>query len=115
MLTYDPGNGKLRSKVEVEGELDEFGKVGVIAEYWNAYVTMVAHPGRVVATPCEGNEVKCWWMVDSVMAQPRLMLIKDSWLEDFQDTIQQYGRNLVRIGEPMVRANREMCEYRVVE
>ena len=113
MLTYDPGNGKLKSRVAVMEELDELGEVGIIGEYWKAYVTSVANPAKVKSTPCEGNEVKCPWMVDTVMAQPRLMVVRDSWLEEFPDTLNQYGRVLVKVGEPMQKGNGEMCEYRL--
>ena len=115
MLTYDPGNGMLKSKVEVMEELDEYGEVGIIGEYWKSYVLMVAHPERVKATPCEGNEAKCQWMIDTVMAQPRLMVVKDAWLDSFPDTMQQYGRTLIKVGDPVRKAYSEMCEYQLVK
>jgi len=94
-------------------ELKKLGKAGIIAEYWNSYICSVIDPDKIKATPNDKSGVRNWSMVDAVFKQDKIYLIKDCWLTSFPDTIEQFGRTLVKQGTPFNLANANLCRYKI--
>lgn len=89
--------GSLMPKADLVREFSRLGKTGIIADYWNSYGTSFADPDLIIATPFEhSGSVRNTSLADSVFAQPKIILIKDLWMDDFPDTISQFGRILIR-------------------
>jgi hypothetical protein len=87
----------LRPKAELVREFNRLGKTGIIADYWNSYGNSFADPDLIKATPFEhSGAVRNPGLVDSVFSQPKIILIKDMWMDDFPDTIIQFNRTLIR-------------------
>lgn len=87
----------LRPKADLVREFNRLGKTGIIADYWNSYGTSFADPDLIKATPFEhSGSVRNPSLVDSVFAQPKIILIKDLWMDDFPDSITQFSRTLIR-------------------
>jgi hypothetical protein len=89
--------GSFRPKADLVREFDRLGKTGIIADYWNSYGTSFANPDLVKATPFDNSfSVRKFSLVDSVFAQPKIIVIKDLWMDEFPDTLKQFGRTLIR-------------------
>jgi hypothetical protein len=87
----------LQPKADLVREFNRLGKTGIIADYWNSYGSSFATPGLIKATPFEhSGSVRNPGLADSVFAQPKIILIKDLWMDDFPDSITQFGRKLIR-------------------
>ena len=103
----------LTPMVKVVGEFQQLGNIGVIADYWNSYITSCTSPESIKATPHDQTlSVRNPEMVDEVFEQPNLYLIKDMWLDSFPDTINQFGRVLIKDGEQFNIGNCGVCKYR---
>lgn len=87
----------LKPKADLVREFNRLGKTGIIADYWNSYGTSFADPDLIKATPFEySGAVRNLSLADSVFAQPKIIVIKDLWMDDFPDTLTQFGRILIR-------------------
>lgn len=105
--------GTLQSKSETVRELEQLGSIGIIGDYWNAYIHSVTSPDKIKSTPYElSGSVRNLEIIDAVFEQERLFLIKDLWMNDFPDTLQQFGRTLIKSGEEFHLANSYLCAYR---
>ncbi len=102
-------------KYEEMKEFKRLGKAGIIAEYWNSYITAVAAPDKITATPNDKSYVRNTKMADSVFRQPDLYIIKDSWLDSFPDRIDQFGYRLQQSGKPFELGGASLCEYKVIK
>jgi len=89
---------RLASKYKIVKEFEKLGKVGLIAEYWNAYGSSFVNPDLIKATPHEKSHIRNWNYVDNVLAQEKIYFIRDMWLDSFPDQITQFGINFTRIG-----------------
>ena len=105
----------LKPRASFNNEYDALGNIGIIAEYWNAYVNSVTNPKKVAATPHQGCEIKNPSLIDSVFAKPKIFLIKDCWLAEYPDTLMQFNIKLVKNGKPFIKANSNFCEYKVLK
>ncbi|MCU0370179.1 MAG: hypothetical protein MUC31_02090 [Bacteroidales bacterium] len=86
-----------RSRAETALEFTQLGKTGIISDYWNSYSSSFADPDMIKATPYElSYSVRNLRLVDSVFAQPRIILIKDLWMDEFPDSLVQFDRTLIR-------------------
>jgi hypothetical protein len=65
----------------------------------------------IKATPNDKAHVRNFSLVDSVFSQPHLYLIKDMWLDSFPETIDQFGRRLVRKGVSFDMGGCRVNEY----
>lgn len=90
---------RLTPKSVVVSEFEQLGEIGLIANYWNSYGTSFINPELIKATPHDKSSVRNYDLVDSVFSQPRLYLIKDSWLDSFPETLNQFGYKLRKEGE----------------
>lgn len=99
------------SRIRVLSALTSMGNIGIIAEYWNAYMTASPDPAHIKATPHDKDYVRNRELVAVVFKQPRIYLIRDGWLEAFPDTIIQFGRVLKRQGRTIHIADAWMNRY----
>jgi hypothetical protein len=104
----------LRPKTDLVREFNRLGKTGIIADYWNSYGTSFADPDLIIATPFEySGVVRNLSLADSVFVQPKIILIKDLWMDDFPDTITQFGRTLIRKDSAFFIGDSWVNEYSV--
>jgi hypothetical protein len=89
------------SRIRVISAFKSMGDIGIIAEYWNAYMAASPDPVHIKATPHDKDYVRNPDLVPEVFAQPKIYLVKDGWLESFPDTIVQFGRLLRKKGGPI--------------
>jgi hypothetical protein len=87
------------SRIKVLSELQSLGNIGIIAEYWNAYLSATPDPVHIKATPHDKDYVRNFGLAEEVFAQPRIYVIKDDWMDSFPDTIHQFGRTLAKKGD----------------
>jgi hypothetical protein len=105
--------GHLIPRAKIVSEFENLGPCGIIAEYWNAYISAVSDPSLIKSTPHDQSHVRKPELVDSVFAQPRLFIIKDLWFNTFPDSIHQFNRLLIRSGDPFYMSNSYLCEYKL--
>ncbi len=106
----------LTPAVKIVGEFQQLGKIGLISEYWNSYITSCINPEMIKATPHDKTwAVRNYKIVDEVFEQKKIYLIKDMWLESFPDTINQFGRTLVKAGHEFRIGNCTVCQYRKMQ
>ena len=90
------------------------GNIGIIAEYWNAYMTASPDPLHIKVTAHDKDYVRNPDLVNEVFGQPKIYLIKDGWLESFPDTLVQFGRTLKKQGRSFHLADAWLNRYTVV-
>ena len=100
--------------VKILSELQTLGDIGLIGEYWNAYVSATPDPVRIKATAHDKDYVRNYQLTEEVFAQPKIYIIKDSWLKSFPDTMQQFGRTLVRSGDSLYLGGSWINRYEIV-
>ena len=106
----------LTPKVEVVGEFQQLGKIGIIAEYWNSYIISCVNPGLIKATPHDKTGcVRNYELVDEVFKQKNIYVVKDMWLETFPDTLIQFNRVLVKDNSEFRIGDCEVCKYRKID
>ena len=102
----------LRPTADLAGEFKQLGKIGIIAEYWNAYRSSCAHLDWIKATPHDKSDVRNPKLVAEVFAQPNLYVIRDLWMDSFPDTLKQFGFTLVKDGNEFYMGGCFTCKYR---
>ncbi len=93
---------KLAPMVEDFPLLKTMGPVGIIGSYWNSYVFSAIDPEKIIATPHDMDNVRNRMMAYNSLSQPTLLLIQNEWLENFPDTISQFGIPLLKKGQPFL-------------
>ena len=109
MKFYSPKTLKPMSKLV--GEFKQLGKIGLISEFWNSYISSCPNPDLIVATPHDKDNVRYQPLVDSVFAQKNIYVIKDMWFDNFPDTLEQFGYVLLKEGKPFSIAGCDVCKY----
>lgn len=104
----------LTPKADIMAEFEQLGNIGIIAEYWNSYVSAVTNPDLIVTTSHDGGAPKNPDFVITVFQQKRLFINRDGWLDDFPDTLQQFGRTLIKTGDPIFIGDSHLHEYKIV-
>ena len=102
---------RIPPRIDVLGDLKKLGDIGIIAEYWNAYLTAAVDPDHIKATPHDRDLNRSAYLTEQVFRQPRIYLIRDQWLESFPDSIVQYGHILRKEGEEFRMGNCYLCRY----
>jgi hypothetical protein len=102
----------LTPKVERGRALDKLGKIGIIADFWESYVNSCHNPELIKAIPHETSSV----VVDNrvikdVFEQKNIYVIKNRWLQSCPDTINEYGRMLIKDGDEFKIGDYEVCKY----
>lgn len=106
---------RLTPRVEYSAEFEKLGKIGVISEYWNSYITSCVNPDLIKATPYEHPSVKSYQIVEEVFQQKNMYVIKDMWLESFPDSMTQFGRLLVKDGIEFKIGDCNVCKYKYIK
>ena len=102
----------LRSQIDTFSEFKRLGKIGIIAEYWHAYIVSAADPATIKATPHDHETVRNYALVDSVFAQQNIYVIRYDWMNSFPDTLKQFGHVLLKDGEEFKIAGCDVNKYR---
>jgi hypothetical protein len=109
-----PGN--LKPKVEIIREFEQLGEIGIIADYWNSYIVSCSNPEMIKATPHDKSwAVRNYEMVDDVFKQKNIYVIKDMWLDNFPDTLIQFGHVLVKDGIEFNLGNCCLSKYKKIK
>ncbi len=103
---------RLTPKVRFIKEFEQLGEIGVIAEFWNAYILSVTNPDKIKATPHEHNDVRNIEIAKEVMERENIYVVKDMWFDRFPDTLQQFGIILKKAGNPFQMGNCDVCRYK---
>ena len=103
---------KLIPTIKTASEFKRLGKIGIIAEYWNSYLSAAPDPDNIKATPNDVSFVRNQSLVDSVFSQPKIYVIKDMWMKSFPDTLEQFGYVLIKNGEEFRLGGSQICNYR---
>jgi len=101
----------LQPMIKVVGELKTLGDIGIVADYWNSYISACPNPYHIAAIPHEREFNRRPEQIREVFSKPKLYVIKDMWMEEFPDSLMQYGYLLKRKGDPMNLANCAISEY----
>lgn len=101
----------LRSTADEIRELDRLGEIGIIGDYWNAYKFAAINPDKIAATAFEGGNIRNIAMTGEVLNKPSIYIFPEGWVENFPDTIHQFGLNLIKKGKPFFIAGETTCRY----
>mgnify|MGYP001374727788 CR=1 FL=1 len=108
-----------KSLVPMAKVLEDFqnlGKIGIISEYWNSYVTSCINPELIKATPHDQTyAVRSVQIVEEVFAQPNIYVIKDMWMDNFPDSLWQFNRTLIKAGDEFKMGDCFVCKYDLVK
>lgn len=99
-------------KIKVVSEFRQLEPAGIIADYWNSYITACANPSLIKATPHDAQEIRNKKMAIEVMEQENIYIIRDGWLEFFPDTLIQFNNTLVKSGDAFTLGNSNVCLYK---
>jgi hypothetical protein len=101
----------LKPKADIVGEFQQLGEIGIIAEFWHAYVSSCPNPEQVIATQRDQWGVRNQEIVDRVMERKNLYVISDDWMDVFPDTLEQFGYMLRKDGQPFYLGGCNICKY----
>lgn len=102
----------LTPMVTVLDDFKSLGKIGVISEYWNSYVTSCIDPDNIKATPHDQTyAVRNMKIVEEVFEQPNIYIIRDMWMDSFPDSLPQFNRMLVKAGNEFKMGDCFVCRY----
>ncbi len=103
---YMPMSSKL-------SELDRLGKIGIIADYWDAYRCSMLNPENIKSTPHEGSDVKNPKLVSEVFNQPKIFISRDMWFDKFPDSMTQFGIKLIKTNSEFLLGGSNLCQYKI--
>lgn len=103
----------LKPMVEVVGELQTLGEIGVIAEFWNSYIISCRNPELIKVTPHDKSDVRNKEMIEMVFERDKIYIIKDMWMDNFPDTLTQFGHTLIKDSVPFNLGGCDICKYRL--
>ena len=102
---------RLPSRMTVLGDFRKLGDIGLIADYWEAYLVASVDPKHIIATPHDKDDVKNPYLPESVFKMPKLYVARDGWMDSFPDTLTQFGHILSRKGSEFVVGTIFLCQY----
>lgn len=106
----------LRPWAGLMAEFEQLGEIGIIGEYWNGYITSVTAPNKIKSTPHDKTgSVRNPALAEAVFKQPKLYVIKDMWMDNFPDTLWQFGRTMTKKGNEFSLGGCTVCEYFLVK
>lgn len=106
--------GEYRSIASKARELNQFGEIGIIGDFWESYKFSIVNPKGIKSTPHDKSDVKDPSRINEVITQSRLFISKNEWMESFPDTLNQFGFILVKKGNPIFVAGSDFCEYKLL-
>lgn len=105
----------LRPIVDVVGEFEQLGEIGVIAEFWNAYIISCPDPEKIKATTHDQCYIRNQKLIDMVFERKNLYVIKDMWMKEFPDTLEQFGYVLLKDGNQFRLGGCDVCKYNKIK
>lgn len=105
------------STVQKMAALASLGKAGLIGNYHgSSYLLCSANPELLNCTPYDDpprniERVRCWHCVEKVLNSPMIYLVKEKWLEDFPEQIEQFGQCLMKADNSQKIAGYTMAAY----
>jgi hypothetical protein len=102
----------LKPTSKVVKELEQLGEIGLIGEYWNAYINSVNQPELIKATPHDASDVRNLTLAAEVISRENIYVVRDMWMRSFPDSIQQFGVMLYKDGQEFEMANSKLCKYK---
>ena len=105
----------LKPKVEIVGEFQQLGEIGIIGDYWNSYIISSTNPGMIKATPHDKTAVRNYSLMEEVFQQENIYIIRDMWFESFPDTMVQFNRVLLKDGQEFRMGDCNVCKYLKVD
>lgn len=106
--------GTLTPTAQTVKEFEQLGECGIIADFWSAYISSVSNPEIVVAIPNDKGGSRSDMLIDKVFSRSKIYVVRDNWMDNFPDTLYQYGYELHRISAPFRLANCDVCQYKRV-
>jgi len=103
------------SRIRVMSALRYMGQIGIIAEYWNAYLAATPDPKHIKATPHDKEYVRNFELAGEVMNQPRIYIIREGMFTTYPDTVWQFGRALKKKGPTFRLADAWLNRYEVIK
>jgi hypothetical protein len=105
--------GEYRSMASYIRELNRYGEIGVIGDFWEAYRMAMVNPKQIKSTSHDYSNVKNPSRVIETLLQPRLFVSRDMWMDSFPDTLNQFGHVLIKKGAPLFLGGSNICEYQL--
>ena len=103
----------LTPRITVAKEFQQLGKSGIIAEYWNSYINSCDNPDMIKATPHDkAGSIRSYSLVQEVLDQENIYVIRDMWLATFPDSLNQFGQTLLKDGTEFTLGNCDVCKYK---
>ncbi len=106
--------GTLTPTAQTVKEFEQLDEIGIIADFWSAYISSVANPEMIVAIPNDKGGSRSDMLIDKVFSRSKIYVVRDNWMDNFPDTLYQYGYELHRISAPFRLANCDVCQYKRV-
>jgi hypothetical protein len=78
-------------------EIEKIRGTGIIGNYWFSYPFSAYNPASIASTPHDKDFARSHIMVEKVLLKDSIYLVKNGWLEEFKDTIPQFGVTLIRV------------------
>lgn len=102
-----------KSKISYVRDVTTLAPAGIIGDYWNSYVYSSLDPMQLISTPHDRSVYRNIALTEKVFNQPRIYLVKDMWLQNFPDTVRQFGRILIKQGKMFHLGDSDFCQYQV--
>ncbi|MFN0033015.1 MAG: hypothetical protein ACKVOR_12720 [Flavobacteriales bacterium] len=107
--------GTLTPRIVTAGEFGALGKVGIAGNYWNTYIYSCTNPEQIKALPYYMPAARDKNAAAAFFEQPRLLVVRDMWFNDFPDTIDFHLHTLIKTGQPFHMADCDVCDYQLKE
>ncbi|MCB0668345.1 MAG: hypothetical protein KDC80_21110 [Saprospiraceae bacterium] len=102
-----------KSKLYYVNQVTSLAPAGIIGNYWNSYIYSSADPAHLLSTPHDRSVYRNIELVEKTFEQPSVYLVRDMWLQEFADTIRQFGRILIKEGDGFHLGDSDFCRYRL--
>ncbi|MBD1848649.1 hypothetical protein [Leptolyngbya sp. ST-U4] len=116
-------------KIQELQEFQALGKAGFIGGYWSSYILCTVNPAQLNCTPfdeatnqspCLPNpeqqkkvgRVRCRRCTKRVFESETIYLVKEKWLDEFPEEIQQFRHCLVKAGDAKKVGDYTIAPYR---
>ena len=89
----------LKPKAQIISELAPSHRIALMGNYWHAYIFGVVYPDKIAVTVHEKDLIRSWDMVEEVKQFDTLYVNGEWWLEEFPDSLVQYGQRYYKYGD----------------
>lgn len=106
-------NGEFKRKYSTVEEINKLGNIGIIGGYWQTYILSAVNPEQIKSSTHQKDDIKNPNRIYEVLNQPKIYMIRDSWMDSFPDTLIQFRCHFKKKGKPFYLADANLCEYEV--